>query len=70
MLPFATTWMDLGGIMISEICQKEKDKYCIYHLYVESKISNKLVNKTKKKQTHRHRKQTCYQRGEGKGREN
>ena len=24
----ATTWMKLGGI-VSEICQTEKDKYCI-----------------------------------------
>ena len=26
-LPFATTWMDLEGIMLSEISQTEKDKY-------------------------------------------
>ena len=25
-VPFATTWMDLEGIMLSEISQKEKDK--------------------------------------------
>uniref|UniRef100_A0A667GKA8 Uncharacterized protein n=1 Tax=Lynx canadensis TaxID=61383 RepID=A0A667GKA8_LYNCA len=25
-LPFATTWMDLEGIMLSEISQSEKDK--------------------------------------------
>ena len=24
--PFATTWMDLEGIMLSEISQSEKDK--------------------------------------------
>ena len=28
-LPFATTWMDLEGIMLSEIHQNEKDKYCV-----------------------------------------
>ena len=28
-LSFAATWMDLEGIMLSEIGQKEKDKYCI-----------------------------------------
>ena len=28
-LPFATTWMDLKGIMHSEISQTEKDKYCM-----------------------------------------
>ena len=26
-LPFATTWMDLEGIILSEIGQTEKDKY-------------------------------------------
>ena len=25
-LPFATTWIDLKGIMLSEISQAEKDK--------------------------------------------
>ena len=28
-IPFATTWMDLEGIMLSEISQKEKDKHCM-----------------------------------------
>ena len=35
-LPFAT-WMDLEGIMLSEISQTEKDKYCMisrtYEIY-------------------------------------
>ena len=31
-LPFATTWMDLEGIMLSEISQTEKDKYCMISL--------------------------------------
>ena len=31
-LPFATTWMDLEGIMLSEISQTEKDKYCMFSL--------------------------------------
>ena len=26
-LPFATTWMEIEGIMLSEISQSEKDKY-------------------------------------------
>ena len=26
-LPFATTWLELEGIMLSEINQSEKDKY-------------------------------------------
>ena len=28
-LPFAATWMDLEGIMLSEISQTGKDKYCM-----------------------------------------
>ena len=31
-LPLATTWMDIDSIMLSEICQTEKDKYCINSL--------------------------------------
>ena len=31
-LPFMTTWMDLEGIMPSEISQTEKDKYCMISL--------------------------------------
>ena len=30
--PFATTWMDLEGIMLSEIRQTEKDKHCMLPL--------------------------------------
>ena len=31
-LPFAAMWMDLEGIMLSEISQTEKDKYCVISL--------------------------------------
>ena len=34
-LPFAITWMDLEGIMLSEISQTEKDKYCMLSLICE-----------------------------------
>ena len=27
-LPFATTWINLEGIMLNEISQTKKDKYC------------------------------------------
>ena len=41
--------MGLEGIVISELSQTKKDKYCTvwYHLYVESKNDSKLVNKKK-----------------------
>ena len=35
---FAATWMDVEIIILSEVSQKEGDKYHIYHLYVESKL--------------------------------
>ena len=47
-LPFAAPWMDLEGIMLTEINQTEKEKYCMISL-----IHNELVNIPKKKQTHR-----------------
>ena len=31
-LPSATAWMDLQGIALCEICQTEKDKYCMISL--------------------------------------
>ena len=31
-LPFAATWMDLAGIVLSEISQAEKDKYYMISL--------------------------------------
>ena len=31
-LPFATTWMDLESVVLSEISHIEKDKYCIISL--------------------------------------
>uniref|UniRef100_A0A8C0SAM5 DUF1725 domain-containing protein n=1 Tax=Canis lupus familiaris TaxID=9615 RepID=A0A8C0SAM5_CANLF len=29
-LPFASTWMELEGIMLSEVSQSEKDKHCMF----------------------------------------
>ena len=31
--PFATAWMDLEGIMLSEISQTEKDKYMVLLIF-------------------------------------
>ena len=31
-MPFAATWMQLEFIILSEISQKEKDKYCMIPL--------------------------------------
>ena len=40
-MPFAATWMELETIILSEVSQKEKEKYMQYHLYVESNIRHK-----------------------------
>ena len=31
-LPSAATWMGLVGIMLSEVSQRERDKYCVISL--------------------------------------
>ena len=41
-LAFATAWIDLKGILLSEISHREKNKYCIISLYVESKNKSHL----------------------------
>ena len=43
-LPFAETWMDLEGIMLSETSQR-KTNTVRYHIHMESKKYNKLVDK-------------------------
>ena len=30
-LPFVTTWMDLKGVVLSEVIQTEGDEYCRFH---------------------------------------
>ena len=70
MMPFAAMWVNLENIMQSEISQRKTNSIW-YHLYMESKKYNKLVNITKKKQTHRHREQTSgYHWRQGWGRRN
>ena len=36
-LPFVTIWMELEGMMLSEISQTEKDIHLGFNLHVESK---------------------------------
>lgn len=43
-LPTATIWMGLEGIMLSEISMTEKDKNICFYLYVKSKTT-KETNK-------------------------
>ena len=32
-LPFATKWLELEGIILSEISQSEKDRYVFIHMW-------------------------------------
>ena len=50
-LPFGTTWINLGGIMLSEINQTKKDKFSVISLI--SGIKKK--KKTKNTWSHRNR---------------
>ena len=67
-LSFVTTWMDLEGIMLSEISQTEKDKYHVISLMCG--ISKTKQANIKQKQSYRYREQTSdCQREWGKGEE-
>lgn len=37
-LPFVTTWIELKDTMLSEISQKQKNKYPWFYLYEVSKL--------------------------------
>ena len=66
-MPFAAAWMDLEKIILSEVSQKEKDKY---HVSLICEISNMAQTNLsmKQKQTHRHRKDRgCQEEGGGSG---
>ena len=54
-LPFAATWIDLEGIMLSEMSDKERQILYITHLW---NLKKKLVNITKRRQTLWYREQT------------
>ena len=47
-LLFATVWMNLENIMLSEISQSEKDKHHMIHSYVESNEQTELTSKTER----------------------
>ena len=65
-MPFAVTWMDLEMIIQSEVRQTDKEKYDITYMWnpTPPKLMIHMNLSTKRKQTHRHRKQTYgYQSG-------
>ena len=65
-LPFAATWMDLEGIMLSEISQTEKDKILCDITYTWN-LKNKTSESNKKR--YRLRNKTNYLLGGKRGRD-
>ena len=47
-LPFAARWMDLEGIMLSEVSQMVKNKCCMILLILESKVIQQTSEYNKK----------------------
>ena len=45
-LPFATIWMDLKGIMLSEISQTKKDKFCVIYIQSLKNKANEWIKQT------------------------
>ena len=65
-MALAVTWMQLEILILSEVNQKEKDKYHRLSLACEIENVAQMNLSTKQKQTHRHREQTCGCQGMGK----
>ena len=55
-LSFETLWRDWEGIMLSEISQTEKDKYCMILLICGIQKTKQMNNRSEHKQAHRVRK--------------
>lgn len=63
-MPFAGTWMELETLILSEVSQKEKDKYMISHIWNLIYGANEPFHK---KENHGHGEQTCGYQGGGGG---
>ena len=48
-MPFAATWMELETLILNEVSWKEKDKYHMISLILESKIGHKQTFPKKRK---------------------
>ena len=57
-MSFAATWMDLELIILSEVSQKEKDKYHIISFICGIQNKTQMNISMKQIQPHRHREQT------------
>ena len=53
-MPFAVTWMDLETVILSEVCQTEKDKYVVSHIESNKNNTNELIYKIESKMMKTH----------------
>ena len=53
-MPFAATWMELETLKLTEVSQKEKDKYHMISLISGTEYMAQMNPSTEKKQTHGH----------------
>ena len=58
-MPFAATWMELETLILSEISQKEKDKYPYDSTYIWNLIYDTNEEPFHRKENHGHGEQTC-----------
>ena len=66
-MPFPETWMEPKTLTLSEVGQKEKDKYHIISLTSGLYYMAQMNLSTEKKQTHGHGEHTCSCQGGGGG---
>ena len=71
-MPFAATWMDLRNVILGEVCQTEKEKYCMTSLLRGIKKEMIQMNLLTKQETHKLREGTygCQGRRWMRGRDN
>ena len=48
-MPLAVTWMYLETVIMSEVCQTEKDKYVVSHIESNKNDTNELIYKRESK---------------------
>ena len=58
-MPFTATHMKLEILILSEVSQKEKDKYRMISFICRIQNMAQMNLSTKQKQTHRHTEQIC-----------
>ena len=62
-MPFVAIWMEIETLILSEVCQKEKDKYCMISLISRIQYRAQMNLSTEEKMVNR----LVVAKGEGEG---